>query len=47
MDDILEKITSQGEIDQFAGKKYENSNNVINKFSLKLNDVNKDLEYND
>ena len=47
MDEILEKINAQGDNnEQQAGKKFDNSTNVINKFSLKLNDINKELEYN-
>ena len=47
MDEILEKINSQGDNnEQQAGKKFDNSNNVINKFTLKLSDINKELEYN-
>ena len=45
MDEIIEKINSShnGSSDS---KKFDNSNNVINKYSLKLNDINKELEYN-
>lgn len=47
MDEILEKINAQGDNhQQQAGKKFDNSTNVINKFSLKLTDINKELEYN-
>lgn len=47
MDDILEKINAKGDNnEQQAGKKFDNSTNVINKFSLKLTDINKELEYN-
>lgn len=45
LDEILEKINSQGDTDQLAGKKFDNSTNVIDKVSLKLNDINKELEY--
>ena len=47
MDEILEKINSQGDNNEKqAGKKFDNSNNLINKFTLKLSDINKELEYN-
>jgi hypothetical protein len=44
MDEILEKINSS-QSGSSDSKKFDNSNNVINKYSLKLNDINKELEY--
>jgi class 3 adenylate cyclase len=44
LDEILEKINTSVDENQLAGKKFEA--NVINRVSLKLNDINKELEYN-
>jgi hypothetical protein len=35
----------QGDSERIAGNKYDNSANVISKVSLKLTDLNKELEY--
>jgi hypothetical protein len=45
LDEILEKINMQGDSERIAGNKYDNSANVISKVSLKLTDLNKELEY--
>lgn len=45
LDEILEKINTQGDSERLAGNKYDNSSNVISKLSLKLTDLNKELEY--
>jgi hypothetical protein len=45
LDEILEKINLQGDSERIAGTKYDNSANVISKVSLKLTDLNKELEY--
>jgi hypothetical protein len=46
LDEILEKINTQGDSERLAGSKYDNSSNIISKVSLKLTDLNKELEYN-